>query len=80
MKVAIIGELMVILLPLNDPIGKSASGKTLVVASSHGNRRTSLKIDNNPVIVNANAYIRPKTQTKSRSRKRRGRVTRRKKS
>ncbi len=36
----------------------SASGKTLVVASSHGNQATSVIIDGKPVIVGVNAYIR----------------------
>jgi hypothetical protein len=64
MKVAIIGGLMVIVLPLRNTIRKSKSGKTLVVASSRGNRKTSARVDKRPVIVNANAYIRPDSYVK----------------
>ena len=37
----------------------SASGKTLVVASTHGNMATSAMIDGKPVIIGLNAYIKP---------------------
>jgi len=42
------------------PISKrpSASGKTMVVASSSGNIATSVVIDGQPVIVGVNAYIK----------------------
>jgi hypothetical protein len=36
----------------------SLSGKSMVVASSRGPRKSSLKIDGKPIYVNANAYIR----------------------
>jgi hypothetical protein len=36
----------------------SASGKTLVVASSHGNQPTAAQFNGKPVIVGVNAYIR----------------------
>ena len=35
----------------------SASGKTLVVASTHGNQATEVKVDEKPVFVGINAYI-----------------------
>jgi hypothetical protein len=34
------------------------SGKTLVVASTHGNQPTNVKVNDKPVIVGVNAYIR----------------------
>ncbi len=37
---------------------RSASGKTLVVASSHGNQKTDAVVDGQPVVVGVNAYIR----------------------
>jgi hypothetical protein len=37
----------------------SASGKTLVVASTHGNMVTNAMIDGKPVIIGLNAYIKP---------------------
>ncbi len=36
----------------------SASGKTLVVATTHGNVATDVQIDGKPVTVGVNAYIR----------------------
>jgi hypothetical protein len=36
----------------------SASGKTLVVASTHGNTVTSAEVDGKPVVVGLNAYIK----------------------
>ena len=50
------GEL-VIRLPLQSP-APSASGKTLVVASSHGNQPTAAMVDGKPVVIGVNAYIR----------------------
>lgn len=35
----------------------SASGKTLVVASSQGNKATTAIVDGKPIIVGVNAYI-----------------------
>jgi hypothetical protein len=49
---------LVIRVPLNATPTLSSSGKTLVVASSHGNKQTELEIDGKPVIVGVNAYIR----------------------
>ena len=37
----------------------SASGKTLVVASTHGNMVTNAMIDGKPIIIGLNAYIKP---------------------
>lgn len=36
----------------------SESGKTLQVASSHGNTPTNLQVDGSPLIVGVNAYIK----------------------
>ncbi len=38
----------------------SATGKTLVVATTHGNVPTDVQINGKPVIVGVNAYIRTK--------------------
>jgi hypothetical protein len=35
----------------------SASGKNLVIASSHGNQRTDAVVNGQPVIVGVNAYV-----------------------
>ncbi len=37
----------------------STSGKTLVVASTHGNTVTTATVDGKPVIIGLNAYIKP---------------------
>jgi hypothetical protein len=36
----------------------SSSGKTLVVASTHGNTVTSAEVDGKPVTIGLNAYIK----------------------
>jgi hypothetical protein len=36
----------------------SASGKTLVVCSTHGNIATTAQVDGKPVVVGLNAYIK----------------------
>jgi hypothetical protein len=56
-KVSIDKGELVIRLPLNQPPVLSASGKTLVVASTRGNQRSDAVIDGQPVIVGVNAYI-----------------------
>ena len=56
MKVEVIGGDMVITIPMGTPT-PSASGKTLVVASSRGNQATGLIIQGKPVIIGLNAYI-----------------------
>ncbi|HKB37098.1 MAG TPA: hypothetical protein VKD72_11635 [Gemmataceae bacterium] len=57
MKATIEGNELVIRLPLNKSPVPSSSGKTLVVASTHGNRTTEAVINGQPVIVGANASI-----------------------
>jgi len=49
---------LVITIDVNAKPTPSASGKTLVVASSHGNQQTTVTIDGKPLIVGVNAYIR----------------------
>ena len=57
MKAEIVGKNLVIAVPLSEPT-PSASGKTLVVASSHGNKETEAKINGKPVVIGLNAYIK----------------------
>ncbi len=57
MQVEIKDGNLVITIPMQKPT-PSASGKTLVVASSHGNQPTSAQVDGKPVVVGLNAYIR----------------------
>lgn len=49
---------LVIRIPLQEPT-RSASGKTMVVASSHGGIATAAVIDGKPVKVNVSAWIQP---------------------
>ena len=49
---------LTIVLDVNKERTASASGKTLQVASSHGNQPTAIQIDGKPVIVGVNAYIK----------------------
>ena len=57
MNVEIKGKQMIITVDMQTP-APSASGKTLVVASSHGNQPTTATIDGKPVIIGFNAYIK----------------------
>ena len=48
---------LTLVLDLQEPT-PSASGKTLVVTTTHGNQPTDATLDGKPVIVGVNAYIR----------------------
>ena len=50
---------LVIRVPLNPTPTRSASGKTVVVASSHGNKETEVQVQGQSVFVGVNAYIYP---------------------
>jgi hypothetical protein len=50
------GDTLVIRLSINAPT-PSASGKTLVVASTRGNQKTSLQIDGKDLYLGVNAYV-----------------------
>jgi hypothetical protein len=51
------GEFLVIRVPLNPIPTPSTSGKTLVVASSHGNKETEVQVEGKPVYIGVNAYV-----------------------
>ena len=57
MKVEIVGENLVITIPVNRPLVPSKSGKTLLVASSSGNVTTTCMVENKPVVIGLNAYV-----------------------
>jgi hypothetical protein len=57
MEVKIENGKLIIVIDLQPPT-PSASGKTLVVATTHGNTPTECKIDGKPVIIGLNAYIK----------------------
>lgn len=49
---------LIIELELEKTPQPSSSDKTLMVASTHGNQVTDLKIEGQPVIIGVNAYIK----------------------
>jgi hypothetical protein len=51
------GTDLVIRVPLNATPVLSASNKTLVIASSHGNQKTDATVNGQPIIVGVNAYV-----------------------
>lgn len=48
---------LIITLPVNPNPAPSASGKTLVVATSSGNKATNVMVNGKPVTIGVNAYI-----------------------
>lgn len=57
MKAEIKDGNLIITLSLEEPT-PSSSGKTLVVASTHGNQKTSATVNGKPVTIGVNAYIK----------------------
>jgi hypothetical protein len=58
MKVTIENNELVIRIPMIEP-RPSASGKTLVVATTSGNQTTTAMVNGKPVTIGLNAYIKP---------------------
>ena len=48
---------LVLRMPLEKNPAPSKSGKTLVVASTHGNQKTTCMVNGKPITVGLNAYI-----------------------
>jgi hypothetical protein len=48
---------LIITLPMGAP-APSKSGKSMIIASTHGNQPTTLNVDGQPVIVSVNAYTK----------------------
>lgn len=62
LSVVIEKGMLVIRIPVNEKpteADKSGSGKTLLVASSHGPFRSDVMISGKPVTVSVNAYVKP---------------------
>lgn len=57
MDVKIENGKLTIVIDLREPT-LSASGKTLVVATTHGNVVTECVVDGKPVVIGLNAYIK----------------------
>jgi hypothetical protein len=58
MSVEIRNNKLILEIDLEKPT-PSASGKTLVVASTRGNAVTDVMVDGKPVTIGLNAYIKP---------------------
>ena len=56
MKAEIKDGNLVVTIPMQEP-APSASGKTLVVASSRGNKATTAEVNGKPITIGFNAYI-----------------------
>jgi hypothetical protein len=64
MKARLQGKKLIIEPPLQTP-RPSASGKTMVVASSHGVQRSSVKVGGKTVCVTVNAFCYPEEREDS---------------
>ena len=49
---------LIITMDIEKNLAPSASGKTLIVCSSHGNQSTSVIIGGKSLVVGVNAYVR----------------------
>jgi hypothetical protein len=49
---------LVIRIPINKPLSPSSTGKSLIVASSGGNKETACEVEGKRVIVGVNAYVK----------------------
>lgn len=58
MEVKIEGQVLVIRIGMSANPPPSASGKTLLVSSTHGNVTTQAVVNGKPLVVSVNAYIR----------------------
>lgn len=51
--------ILTVQIPINKPLVRSQSGKTLVVASTHGNiEAKNVTVEGCPVVIGLNAYIK----------------------
>jgi hypothetical protein len=51
---------LIVAVPLQTPTPSKSSGKTLVVASTHGNVKTTVEVNGKPVTIGLNAFIAAK--------------------
>jgi len=56
MKASIKGNILTIEIEMDKDRKPSASGKSLTVASTRGNKTTDLKVDGKSVVISVNAY------------------------
>lgn len=62
MQVSVKDGKLVIEIEMKNPPVPSSSGKTLLVATTEGNQKTSVMIEGQPLIVGVNAYIKKPAQ------------------
>lgn len=53
------GKTLIIRLPLQKPVRSKSSGKTWVIASTHGAITTDARYDEKRIVVVANAFVYP---------------------
>ena len=58
MEAKIENGFLVLRVPMNPTPVRSSTGKTLVVASTYGNKATEVMVDGKTVTVGVNAYIK----------------------
>ena len=58
MKVSIEGKELIIRIEMEEQPTPSASGKTMVVCSTHGNMTTNVLIQGKPLVLGVNAYFK----------------------
>lgn len=56
MKATVKGTTLILEIPISKK--PSASGKSIVIATTGGNKESELQIDGKPVIIGVNAYIK----------------------
>ena len=64
--VEIDGTTLIIKLPLQKPVRSKSSGKTLVIASSHGTVTSPVRYRGKQIVVVANAFVYPGRQKRAR--------------
>ena len=60
LSVEVTDDYLVVKVPRNNPPKLSATGKSLVVASTYGNQQITTQIDGKNITIGVNAYIKAK--------------------
>jgi hypothetical protein len=58
MQASLKDGVLTITIAVEDTPRPSASGKTIVIASTHGNQSTPVLVDGKPLTIGLNAYVR----------------------
>jgi len=62
MKAEIKGENLVVTIPLLKPLKPSKTGRTLLVATSAGNKEVACKVNGQNIRIGLNAFVYPSPQ------------------